>query len=167
VTDLEHERQLDVFVGEFEMCHRLPIADRLYLEAETVPLAELLLTKLQVVRMNEKDVLDICAILIEHDVAEADDDAVDGGHIARLLAADWGLWRTRKGTIASTKSHLGSQPLSEEERGRIDRRLDALWERIEREPKSLRWKGRARLGERATWYQEPEEVGHRPLGAQG
>lgn len=166
VYDLENGRQLDVFVGEFEMCHRLPIADRLHVDSHTVPLAELLLTKLQVVRVNEKDVQDICAILVEHEISEGDQDTVNADHVAKLLAADWGLWRTTKGTIEATKGHLSTLPLDEEEKRMIDGRLDELWERIEAEPKSLRWKGRSKVGERAAWYQEPEEITHRPLDGQ-
>ena len=45
----------------------------------------------------------------------------------------------------------------------IDGRLTALWERVEAEPKSLRWRSRAKVGDRTTWYQEPEEVEHRTL----
>ena len=164
VYDVGNGRQLDVFVGEFEMCHRLPITDRLHLDTHTVPLAELLLTKLQVVQVNDKDVKDICAILIEHDITDGDEDSVNGGHVARLLGADWGLWRTSKGTIETTRQLLPSLGLADEEQGLIIRRLDDLWERVEREPKSLRWKGRAKLGERAVWYQQPEEIAHRALG---
>ena len=64
VYDMQNGRQLDVFVGDFEMCHKIPIAQRLHEDPVTIPLAELLLTKLQVVNTNHKDVLDICAILL-------------------------------------------------------------------------------------------------------
>jgi hypothetical protein len=164
VYDMDNGRQLDVFVGEFAMCHRIPIADRLQLDPTTVPLAELLLTKLQVVQMNHKDVLDISAILLDHEVAEEDSDAVNAGYIATLLAGDWGLWRTSRGTIETTRAQLGELGLSDEERERVAARLDALWARIDAAPKSLRWRSRARIGDRARWYDEPEEVGHRTLG---
>ena len=38
-------------------------------------------------------------------------------------------------------------------------RLDDLRARIDDEPKSTKWKVRARVGERVKWYEEPEEVG--------
>jgi hypothetical protein len=161
--DVEHGRQLDVFVGEFRMCHSIPIADRLHLEHETVPLAELLLTKLQVVHLNEKDLRDVWAILHGHDVAEHDEEAVNAGHIARLLAADWGLWRTSRQSVESARTHLATTALEDAERLSIDDRLIRLWQRVEDEPKSLRWRGRARLGDRSRWYEEPEEIAHAPL----
>ena len=164
--DVEHERQVDVFVGEFRMCHAIPIADRLELDDETVPLAELLLTKLQIVNLNEKDLRDLWAILYEHDVAEDDDETVNAGHIARLLAADWGLWRTSRQTIESARSHLTGTALASPDQALLDDRLRRLWERIEAEPKSLRWRGRAKLGDRSQWYEEPEEISHAAFGAE-
>ena len=161
--DLEHERQLDVFVGEFRMCHEIPIADRLHLEQETVPLAELLLTKLQIVRLNDKDLRDIWAILHEHEVAEHDDDAVNTAHVAGLLAADWGLWRTSRQSVEVAREHLDDAPLDEADRLLLDDRLRRLWERVESEPKGLRWRSRAKLGDRSQWYEEPEEIAHAPL----
>jgi hypothetical protein len=158
--DVEHERQVDVFVGEFRMCHAIPIADRLHLESETVPLAELLLTKLQIVQLNDKDLRDIWAILYEHDVAEHDEDAVNAAHVARLLAADWGLWRTSRQTVETARTHLADAPLETADRELLDDRLVQLWQRVEDEPKSLRWRGRAKVGERAQWYEQPEEVAH-------
>src|SRR5262245_27125179 len=75
--DRAHSRQIDVFVGQFEMCHRLPIAERLDREPLTIPLAELLLTKLQIVHMNEKDVRDVCALLLDHPLGEDDHETIN------------------------------------------------------------------------------------------
>ncbi len=163
--DLEHERQVDVFVGTFSMCHELPIAARLDLDERTVPLAELLLTKLQIVLLNEKDLLDIWAILFAHDVAEHDDDAVNAGYIAGLLAGDWGLWRTSRQTVETARERLAQSPLGEDDRALVDGRLARLWERVEAEPKGLRWRSRARIGDRTKWYEEPEEIEHTTLNA--
>jgi hypothetical protein len=161
--DLEHERQVDVFVGEFRMCHEIPIADRLDLDSETVPLAELLLTKLQIVHLNDKDLSDIWALVHEHDVAEHDDDTVNSAYIARLLASDWGLWRTSRQTIETARERLPDAQVAAEDRARLDDRLGRLWERVEGEPKGLRWRSRAKLGDRSQWYEEPEEIAHAPL----
>ena len=158
--DAVHGRRVDVFVGEFRMCHEIPIAARLHVDDETVPLAELLLTKLQIVRLNEKDLHDIWAILLEHAVAEHDDDSVNSTHVAQLLAADWGLWRTTRQTIETAREGLAASPLSASDRRLVDERLALLWERVEAEPKGLRWRSRARLGDRSRWYDEPEEIAH-------
>lgn len=160
VYDTYHGRHVDVFVGDFRMCHRLPLADRLSVDTYTPPLAELLLTKLQIVQLNEKDLKDIFAILVDHEIADHDRDAINATLIAKLLAGDWGLWRTAKETIATSRERVNDFALDPAQRCCIEQRLNNLWEVIDRTPKSRRWRVRARVGERARWYEEPEEIEH-------
>jgi hypothetical protein len=156
--DRVHGRQVDVFVGAFEMCHAIPITQRVSLEQVTIPLAELLLTKLQIIELNEKDRRDVLAIVVHHDVGEDDHDAINAAYIAKLCAADWGLWRTCKLNVERVREAVGEYDLSEDDRAAVRDRLDRLWERIEAEPKSTRWRLRDRVGDRVKWYEEPEEV---------
>src|SRR3990172_3938389 len=86
--DDEHERQVDVFVGGFHMCHTIPITDRLTLEPLTLPLAELFLTKMQIVQMNEKDIRDICALLLDHPFGEGDAETLNLARVVALCAQD-------------------------------------------------------------------------------
>jgi hypothetical protein len=144
------------------MSHAIPLEERLVLEPATVPLAELLLTKLQIAELNEKDVRDSLAILHEHPVGEGDADTVNEDRIAELLAADWGLWRTITGNLATSREHVGRYDLPEGDRAEIAARIDRLAERIELEPKSRAWKLRGRIGERKRWYDVPEEVAGGP-----
>jgi hypothetical protein len=156
--DPAHDRQVDVFVGAFRMCHEIPLDERLAVQDRTVPLAELLLTKLQIVELNEKDVRDTLLLVHGHDVADRDGDAINGGRVAALCAGDWGLWRTITANVATVLDHAGRYDVPDDERARITARLQALLDRIEAEPKSRGWKLRARIGERKRWYDLPEEV---------
>ena len=156
--DLANGRQVDVFVGSFEMCHVIPVAKRLALDPMTVPLAELLLTKLQVVALNEKDQRDILALLHHHEVGDADGEIINGSYIGSLCAADWGLWRTCKLNLQRSAEALATYGFSDEERTQITRRIERLWDMIEATPKSVKWKLRDRVGDRKQWYEEPEEV---------
>jgi len=158
--DPPHGRQVDVFVGTFEMCHSIPITERIELHASAVPLAELLLTKMQIVELNAKDQADILTILYHHDVAEDDGDghAVNAARVAKLCASDWGLWRTTKLNVERTQGALDGSSLTPEQQAVVRERIDRLWERIEREPKSTKWKMRNRVGDKVRWYEEPEEV---------
>jgi hypothetical protein len=153
-----NQRQVDVFVGSFQMCHEIDLSARLHLDPITVPLAELLLTKLQIVQLNEKDQRDIFALLHDHPVAEHDRDAINASVVAQACAGDWGLWRTTQGTLAHSRESLEGYELTDEQRARIEAGIGELEESIEREPKSRRWRWRARIGERARWYEEPDEV---------
>jgi hypothetical protein len=156
--DFEHGRQVDVFVGSFRMCHEIPFAGRLSPDEPTVPLAELLLTKLQIIELNEKDVRDTILLFHGHDVADHDADAVNGHRIAELCGSDWGLWRTITGNLSRCREHLDDYVLSDGERARVDARLSEVLRRIEDAPKSRGWKLRAKIGERRRWYELPEEV---------
>jgi hypothetical protein len=156
--DLQHGRQVDVFVGSFRMCHLIPLTERLSSEHRTVPLAELMLTKLQIVELNEKDVRDTLLLFYGHDVADHDDDTVNGARIAELCAGDWGLWRTITVNLERCREMIASYDLPDEDRRRISDRFGAVLERIEAEPKGRGWKLRAKIGERKRWYELPEEV---------
>ncbi|MDQ4128609.1 MAG: nucleotidyltransferase family protein [Actinomycetota bacterium] len=156
--DEEHGRQVDVLVGSFKMSHEIPLGERLWLEPLTIPLAELLLTKLQIIELNEKDVRDALAILHDHPVEDDDGDAVNAAQIAKLCASDWGLWRTFTANLEALRGHLDRYDLPAEGKGRIAERVGLLLERIEREPKSFGWKMRAKIGDRKRWYELPEEV---------
>lgn len=154
--DQPRSRILDVLLDRFEMCHRLDLRDRLPLAPDTLPLADVLLTKMQVVEANEKDLVDSLALLVDHPITTNSNDGVDADYVARLCARDWGLYRTL---------HLNRERVQEAS-GRLDptsretvlTRLAALFERIEHEPKTLAWKVRARVGDRVRWYELPEEV---------
>jgi hypothetical protein len=153
--DDAHGRQVDVFVGSFRMCHEIPLEHRLSGHADTVPLAELVLTKLQIIQLNEKDVRDAVALFFEHDVTD-DDAGINGSRVAELCCDDWGLCRTITRNLESVSEHLGSYDV---DRDLVSTRLAALQERIEAAPKSRGWKLRDKVGERKRWYELPEEVG--------
>jgi hypothetical protein len=157
-NDLEHARQVDVFVGSFRMCHQIPFAKRLQPGERTLPLAELLLTKLQIVELNEKDVRDTILLFHGHEVADHDEDAVNGARIAQLCSEDWGLWRTITANLTRCAELAGDYTLSEPERERVSDRLAKVLEMIEEAPKSRAWKLRSKIGERKRWYDLPEEV---------
>jgi hypothetical protein len=152
--DNPNGRQVDVFVGAFRMCHEIPFEGRLQHDERTVPLAELLLTKLQIIELNEKDVRDAVALLSTFEITD-DDSGLNGSRVAALTADDWGLWRTITRNLESVAQHLDRYDV---DRGTVSARLDDLQRRIEEAPKSRGWKLRDKIGERKRWYELPEEV---------
>lgn len=151
--DPEHGRQIDIFVGSFEMCHELPLADRLAVGSETLPAADLLMTKLQIVHLNAKDRGDLYALLVSQDI-----EALEVDWIAALTSNDWGLHHTFELNLSRLREGLAEQGLEPEHAAEVEARIAAIDEAIQRAPKSRRWKLRARVGERKRWYEEPEEV---------
>lgn len=156
--DEPNKRQLDVFVNTFEMCHVLPVGEHLDRDPLTVPLADLLLTKLQIVTLNAKDRSDAYAVLLEHELGSGDVESIDAARIADLCARDWGLYRTLQINLERLGTALPEGGLSEEEQRVIAARLAGITGAIEGAPKSVKWKARARVGDRVRWYEEPDEV---------
>jgi hypothetical protein len=156
--DHTNHRKMDVFVGEFEMCHSIPIAGRLDKHPLTIPLAELMLTKLQIVQLTERDVSDIYSMAYHHAVSAGDGSEIEADFIADLCARDWGLWRTSTSTIEQSIARLPDYALPAEASELIASRLSALLKQIEMAPKTARWKLRGRVGDRVKWYDEPEET---------
>jgi hypothetical protein len=156
--DVANNRQVDVFVGSFEMCHDIPITERIALATHSIPLAELLLTKMQIVELNAKDQTDIVTMLYHHDVASDDIERINADRVAELCASDWGLWRTMKMNVERVQAALATSGMTEDAQALVMKRLDDLWQRVEAEPKSTKWKLRNRVGDKVRWYEEPEEV---------
>ncbi len=175
-VDVPRKRPVDVLVDSLEMCHRFEFGDRLAMSTPTLPLAELLLSKLQVVRINRKDVLDALVLLAEHPLGQ-NDGALDSRYglgainVPRILSFtsnDWGWWRTVTGNLDKLEQYLATDLTPDDldlNNGRAvlfepGAQITALRAAIDEAPKSTRWKLRARVGERSTWYNEPEEMGH-------
>lgn len=146
-----HEGQgyeVDIFIDRLVMCHTLELSDRLTRHELTLDPADLLLTKLQVVETNERDFLDIAAILCDHDV--------DQERIVVLLSRDWGWYRTATQVLERAAAHTRSLP-DFPARERMLAALESLQQAIASAPKSRSWRMRARIGDRVRWYELPEE----------
>ncbi|HET9152772.1 MAG TPA: nucleotidyltransferase family protein [Solirubrobacterales bacterium] len=153
----EHaERQVDVFVGEANLCHRIELERRLETVPLTLSLADLMVLKLQVVETNEKDYLDLCAIFADHEFT-SDDSGINLPYLAELTSAAWGLWRT-VGMVAERTERfaLGIPEFAAGEL--VAAKVHRLICDLDRSPKSRAWKLRARIGDRKRWYELPEEV---------
>jgi hypothetical protein len=154
--DPYNERQVDVFVDEAHLCHTIDLRGRLQTVPLTLSLADLLILKLQVVETNEKDFVDVCALLADHDLS-ADDSGVNSGYIAGLAASDWGLWRTL-GMVAERSAEFARGLAGFDHGERVAGRLERLRAELDTVPKSRGWKLRSRVGEKKRWYTLPEEV---------
>lgn len=150
-------RHVDVFVDRFTLCHELPLKGRLDRHDTTLDLADLLLTKLQVAKLSAKDVSDAAAILLDHPVTD-DASGVDRTRVGEILNGDWGWWRTCTETIDRLGELVVGLGLDQTQRQRVAQRLGELRDHVDATPKSLRWKARARIGERRPWREDPDDL---------
>jgi hypothetical protein len=163
-TTADGTTSVDVIMDRLNMCHVLDFASRIDRMPDTLDVADLLLTKLQVVELNEKDVHDILHLLSAFEVARGDEPRTIGlDRIGRVVAEDWGWWRTATMNLDKV-AHFARDEHSDlvPEARTFDPGAQALALRAHCDdvPKPMKWKLRAKIGDRVRWYQEPEEVGH-------
>jgi len=156
--DERNARQLDIFIGTFRMCHAIDLDDRLELHPTTLAPADLLLTKLQIVKINAKDIIDSQALLLEHAVERGPGDLIDLARLVQVTSRDWGWYTTFTDNLERLTPEENS-PLPAEAAGQIADRVATLQQALATAPKSLGWKARAVVGRRVPWYELPEEIG--------
>jgi len=151
--DLGNKRRVDIFLDEFVMCHKFNFKESILAGTYTLPVTQLVMTKLQVVEKTDKEYLDLLAAFRDFPVTDGPG-GIRGDEIAELCSKDWGMYTTFRKSLEATASR--ARPLEAGERDRITREVQKLLAMMESKPKSLSWKMRARIGEKARWYELPE-----------
>ena len=150
---------VDIFYDKLDFCHTIYWKDRLEVDIPTIPLAELLLEKMQIVQINEKDVIDTIMLLLEHALGDSDRETINIQRIAKLCAGDWGLWRTTAMNLDKVqKLAMQYEQLTAEQKDKIVSQVNAALTYLDQEPKPLTWKLRARVGDRVKWYKDVDEL---------
>jgi hypothetical protein len=170
---------VDVFLDTFKMDHELDLGDRLESGEYTLPVTDLLLTKLQIHKTNEKDLRDILTLLKDLDVRDVDGDqaaavtdssrtadvtgvhrkadVIDVRRIAEECAEDWGMYYDVVQNLRRAEAALEAHAMTAEERARLRAAVGRLNRAIEQAPKSRAWRKRAKVGTRKPWYNEIED----------
>lgn len=147
---------IDVFIDKLEMCHTLNFKNRLELCFPTLTPSDLLLEKMQIVQINEKDIKDTIVLLLENDIGE-EEDTINSRYICKLLAIDWGFYYTVTNNLSIIKKFVNHYSIiKDKNKKEVGKKIDQLLVKIEDEPKSLSWKLRARVGTKKKWYQDVE-----------
>lgn len=149
----------EVFFDSLEMNHTIQFASRLEADNPTLPLAELLLGKLQIVRLNEKDVKDAILLLRSHDVGETDDETLNLNALQQAgLLSDWGFYYTFTTNLKEVQRYVHQyNVLTEDDAQIVRQRVNRILGYLEEQPKSQRWRLRERIGTRKKWYNDVEE----------
>jgi hypothetical protein len=156
----DNDMKIDIFVGDFEMCHKIPMENRLSADPVTIPLAELLLSKAQIVELNHKDLMDIASLLLNNDLGETDQDTINLQILAQLCSQDWGLYKTTSLNLQKVEEMIKKEDttLTQTEKDQVIGRAQQIQKTFEDMPKPLPWQIRDRVGTRVKWYIEVEEV---------
>ncbi|MCK5635419.1 MAG: hypothetical protein KAI06_10040, partial [Anaerolineales bacterium] len=149
---------VEIFFDKLAMNHTIDYKRRLEADTPTVPLAELLLQKLQMVRMNEKDIKDAIILFRAHEIGEDDQDKINKNVLGPSLVSDWGFYYTATENLKKIKNSLATYSvLSNGDIKVIEQRIAELLAYLEEEPKTLKWKSRAIIGSKKKWYNEVDE----------
>ena len=110
---------IDVFFDKLDYCHEVNYKDRLELDPYCVPLADIVLQKLQIVEINDKDLKDIEYLFITCEIGDDDTHKINQNYIAKRFADDWGFWYTATQlNLERVKKHCDTVPaLTPEMRG--------------------------------------------------
>ena len=150
---------VDVFYDKLDFCHLISWNSRLEVDKPTIPLAEMVLEKMQIVKINEKDIIDTIMLLLEHPLGSIDQETINIARIAQMCAKDWGLWRTTTMNLEKVRTLAqGYEILEPSQKAHVASQVESALEKIEAEPKTVAWRLRARVGDRVKWYKEVDEV---------
>jgi len=155
-----HENtHLDIFLDKLDMCHLIRF--RLEKDFPTIPLADLFLEKMQIVKPGDKDLKDILVLLREHQLGHNDDDTLNIKHIAEVLSKDWGFYYTVTQNLKKVKAFmLRVNFLDDKDRSDIISKIDLILSHLEKTPKSLGWRLRAKIGTSMKWYSDVFDLNH-------
>ncbi|MDG6900400.1 MAG: nucleotidyltransferase family protein [Nitrososphaerota archaeon] len=153
--DMRNMRRVDLFLDEFVMCHKFNFKENILAGTYTLPITQLLMTKLQVVEKTEKEYKDLMVAFRDFDVTSGEE-GIRGNEIADLCARDWGVYTTFMKSLESLLDRAEELGLDQ---GVVVSRIQKLVEMMDEAPKSFGWKMRARVGERTRWYDLPEADG--------
>ncbi len=162
-THAETGLAIDVMIDRLHMCHTVEFAERVTAMPYTLSPTDLLLSKLQIVELNAKDLDDCLRLLVSFELADSADPAViDLGVIRALVGDDWGWFKTMSINLERIRGALADGSVAVPAGGRLDPGAAAatLARTLEEAPKSRRWRLRDRIGERKRWYEVPEETAH-------
>ena len=161
ISSNRYVKKVDVFLDKFRMQHTLDFRQRIQLDDLTIPITDLLLTKLQIAeRLEAKDAKDVVAILEDHELGNSDDkEILNVDYMADLCSHDWGLFKTVTGSLQHVAQFIEdgmSVQCVGMEASELALKLDAIHDSLISKIKELRWKARNLLGERVKWYEEIE-----------
>jgi hypothetical protein len=146
---------IDVFFDKLDYNHMIDYRNRLEIHPYCVSLADLLLQKLQIVQINDKDLKDGMLLILAASIGDVEIEAINAKYIAKLFSDDWGFYYTGTNNLIKIKeATAGVKALTDEQCGIISEKVDQLLRILEDTPKSGNWKNRAKKGTNKLWYKE-------------
>jgi hypothetical protein len=164
----QNKYHVDVFLNKLEFSHDVefgekPGSGRLELDWPTITATDIVLEKLQIHQINRKDLIDLIALLMAHEVHETfEKNIIDGSYITKILSDDWGFWQDATTNFSKMKMLMeeltANNKLTAEQSHTIVQRTDKLLGIVTNSPKTKHWEKRAKTGTKKPWYREVEDI---------
>jgi Aminoglycoside-2''-adenylyltransferase len=150
---------VDVYLDVMRVDHDVWIGDRIDIDDYAISAADLLISKLQAGRFEEKDLRDVVALVKDLPLGDVDaGHQINVGHIADVCSRDWGLYFDVTTNIDGVEDDLPGFGLNDEIEQRVIAALDIIEDAIAEEEKTFGWRLRARLGKRLAWRRDMAET---------
>lgn len=157
---------VDIFFDQLYFSHTLPFGKkgkgRLELDNPTIPVTDLLLEKLQIHQINEKDIKDIIVLLRAHELGEDDNDMINLKYVSHLLGDDWGFWmdavENLRKTIKYAESYAAQSLITREDLNDVVDKCLRLIDYLDKCPKTRNWEKRAKIGIKEKYWRDVEEL---------
>ncbi|MGD2248066.1 MAG: hypothetical protein PVF58_06640 [Candidatus Methanofastidiosia archaeon] len=153
-----NNRHIDVFLDHFDMDHDWDLSNRLHLEEYTLPVSDLLLMKVQICKINEKDIQDIMTMLKDSQIGEKEaSHTINVNYIAEKCSEDWGLYESVLENLDTVHTMIDNYELTDKEKTLIKNRLEKLTTALVTHKKTAKWRLRSAVGKHIQWCQPVEE----------
>ncbi len=159
---------VDIFYDRLEFSHNVefgntPNRGRLEIDFPTITLADIVLEKLQIHKINKKDLIDLIVLFLCHNIdTKQDKQIIDASYIAKILSDDWGFYYDAMNNLKKVEEialeFKSSGKLSQEQIDTLNGRIKKLKEVIENTPKTRNFINREKKGTSIPWYRDVEEV---------
>jgi hypothetical protein len=160
--------QVDIFLDGLRFSHEImfgtdPKKGRLLLDYPTISATDLLLEKLQIHSISQKDLKDIVVLLRAHQLDVIDTPrSINTKHVATVLANDWGFWKDTTTNLRDVSSYAAKYHadgmLEDSDLTDVSQKTSRILSEIETQQKTLEWKLRERVGEEKPWWKDVEDV---------
>ncbi len=140
---------VELYIDSLLLCQDIIIGDRLFLDNLTISWTDLFLSKIQNVKLKEKDIFDLIILLQTIGKYDTQRQEIDMSYIAKLCATHWGWWKTIKTNIALLRN---KQLIEHDQKPYFLEVIGELENVIDNQSYSFRWKTRNLIGTKFKWH---------------
>ncbi|MEM1517496.1 MAG: hypothetical protein QXI27_00450 [Nitrososphaerota archaeon] len=157
---------VDIFFDKLNFSHTIPFgkkgSGRLELDNPTITPTDLLLEKLQIHQINEKDIKDLIILIRGHELGDDDNNKINLQYISKLLGDDWGFWmdatENLKKTMNYAEKYFEESLITEGDLRDVLEKCSKILDLLENCPKTKNWEKRAKKGIKEKYWQDVEEL---------